>query len=90
MKIYRMLVHERGCSQPVELITEMKSDLRAVEFASQRITAYPRIASIEIWSGPDRVCRVQAPAAEPAPSGVELGVVAKDSLSVERNATRGR
>jgi hypothetical protein len=89
MKTYRMLVHERGCVQPVELIAEMKSDLRAVEFARQRIVAYPRILSIEIWSGPDRVCRVQSRAAEVAASGgsVELGVVAKDSLLVERNAT---
>ena len=88
MKTYRMFVHERGCGQPLELIAEMKSDLRAVEFARQRIVAYPRIVSIEIWSGDDRVCRVQSCAAEFAPSaGVELGVVAKDSLPVERNAT---
>jgi hypothetical protein len=87
MKTYRMLVHERGCVQPIELIAEMKSDLRAVEFARQRIVAYPRILSIEIWSGSDRVCRVQSRAAELAASGgVELGVVAEDALLVERNA----
>jgi hypothetical protein len=88
MKTYRMLVYERGCVQPIELIAEMKSDLRAVEFARQRIVAYPRILSIEILSGADRLCRVQAPGVEaPAPSGgVELGVVAEDSLGIERNA----
>lgn len=87
MKTYRMLVYERGCVQPVELIAQMKSDLRAVEFARDRIIAYPRIVTIEIWSGADRICRVQARAAEPAPSSaVEFGVVAKDPLPVERNA----
>jgi hypothetical protein len=70
----------------------MKGDLRAVEFARQRIVAYPRILSIEIWSGSDRVCRVQAPGAQtlsdaaPASGGVEFGVVAEDALAVERNA----
>ncbi|HEX3407374.1 MAG TPA: hypothetical protein VHS81_09070 [Caulobacteraceae bacterium] len=86
MKTYRMFVHERGCVQPFELIAEMKSDLRAVEFARQRIVAYPRIVSIDIWSGDDRVCRVQAQGAEAASAGVELGVVAKDALRIERNA----
>jgi hypothetical protein len=88
MKTYRMLVYERGCVQPIELIAEMKSDLRAVEFARERIVAYPRILTIEIWSGAERVCRVQAPGvAAPAPSGgVELGVVAEDALAIERNA----
>jgi hypothetical protein len=92
MKTYRMLVYERGCVQPVELIAQMKGDLRAVEFARQRIVAYPRILSIEIWSGSDRVCRVQAPGVQtlsdgaPASGGVELGVVAEDALAVERNA----
>ena len=88
MKTYRMLVYERGCIQPIELIAEMKSDLRAVEFARERIVAYPRIVAIEIWSDATRVCRVQPRGAEPTPSaGVELGVVAKDALPVERNAT---
>ncbi|HWF78472.1 MAG TPA: hypothetical protein VN694_15000 [Caulobacteraceae bacterium] len=88
MKTYRMFVHERGSSQPFELIAQMKSDLRAVEFARQRIVAFPRILAIEIWSGESRVCRVQSRAAEAAASvGVELGVVAKDALLVERNAT---
>jgi hypothetical protein len=88
MKTYRMLVYERGCVQPIELIAQMRGDLRAVEFARQRIVAYPRILSIEIWSGSDRVCRVQAPGAEAAPvsGGVELGVVAEDTLAIERNA----
>ena len=88
MKTYRMLVYERGCVQPIELIAQMKSDLRAVEFARERIVAYPRILTIEIWSRADRVCRVQAPGAEaPVSGGVELGVVAEDSLAIERNAT---
>ena len=87
MKTYRMQVYERGCVQPIELIAQMRGDLRAVEFARQRIVAYPRILSIEIWSGTDRVCRVQAPGAEaPASGGVELGVVAEDALAIERNA----
>ena len=89
MKTYRMLVYEPGCVQPVELIAQMKSDLRAVEFARERIIAYPRIVTIEIWSGPDRICRVQPRVAEPAASSgaVEFGVVAKDPLPIERNAT---
>ena len=85
MKTYRMFVYERIGDQPVELITEMVSDLRAVEFARQRITAYPKIVAIEIWSGADRICRVQPRHAEPA-SAVQLGVVAEDALAVERNA----
>jgi len=87
MKTYRMFVHERGCEHPIELIAEMKSDLRAVEFARQRIVAYPRISSIEIWSAATRICRVQAAGAEAAASaGVQLGVMAEDALRVERNA----
>lgn len=86
MKTYRMLVYEPGCVQPVELIAQMKSDLRAVEFARERIIAYPRIVTIEIWSGPDRICRVQ-PRAAASSGAVEFGVVAKDPLPIERNAT---
>jgi hypothetical protein len=87
MKTYRMFVYERGCIQAIELIAEMKSDLRAVEFARERIVAYPRILTIEIWSGEDRICRVQAPGVGVAASaGVELGVMAEDPLLVERNA----
>jgi hypothetical protein len=86
MKTYRMFVHERGCVQPIELIAQMKSDLRAVEFARERIVAYPRILAIEIWSDEARVCRVQSSAAEAASVGVELRVVTEDALLVERNA----
>jgi hypothetical protein len=84
MKIYRMLVHECGGIAPVELTAEMVSDLRAVEFARQRLAAHPRLAEIEIWSGPGRLCRLQQRA--PVPSAVQLGVVAEDALPVERNA----
>ncbi len=59
MKIYRMLVHERDGGAPVELTAEMVSDLRAVDFARQRLAAQPRLVEIEIWSGQGRLCRLQ-------------------------------
>jgi hypothetical protein len=90
MKTYRMLVLETGCVQPIELIAEMSSDLRAVDFARQRIVAYPRIVSIEIWSALGRLCRLQRRNGEAAaPLPVELRIVAKDALLVEGNAALG-
>jgi hypothetical protein len=86
MKTYRMHVYERVGDQPVELIAEMVSDLRAVDFARQRICAYPRIVEIEIWSEQGRLCRLQRQCAEPGTSPVQLGVVAENALAVERNA----
>ena len=84
MKTYLMHVRERGLDQPVELIAEMVSDLRAVDFARQRIAAYPRITEIEIWSGEARLCRLHS--GGEAASPVQLGVVAEDALPVERDA----
>ena len=89
MKTYRLLVLEAGCVQPFELIAEMKSDLRAVDFARQRLAAYPRIALIEVWSALGRLCRLQQNATAAGASGVELGVVAKDPLLVEGDAAVG-
>ncbi len=93
MKLYRMLVYETGCVQPIELIAQMASDRRAVDFARQRLTDYPRILAIEVWSGLCRLSRLQrrnAEACAPGPSSrVELGIVAKDALPVECNAPRG-
>ena len=87
MKTYRMLVYETGCVQPIELIAQMAGDLRALDFARQRIAAYPRILSIEIWSGADRVCHVRPRDGDAAASGVvQLGIVAENALPVERNA----
>jgi hypothetical protein len=84
MKIYRMLVHERDGGAPVELTAEMVSDLRAVDFARQRLAAQPRLVEIEIWSGQGRLCRLQR--RPPGPSAVQLGVVPEDPLPVEMNA----
>jgi hypothetical protein len=89
MKTYRMLVHEPGGDAPVELTTEMVSDLRAVDFARQRLAAHPRLDEIEIWTDQGRLCRLQRRSAEPSVSAVQLGVVPEDALPVERNATRG-
>jgi hypothetical protein len=86
MKIYRMLVHERGVDAPVELTAEMVSDLRAVDFARQRLAAHPRLVEIEIWSEQGRLCRLQRRTPEPGASPVQLGVVPEDALPVERNA----
>jgi hypothetical protein len=85
MKIYRMLVHERG-EEPVELTAEMVSDLRAVDFARQRLAAQPRLAEIEIWSDQGRLCRLQRRAPGSGASPLQLGVVPEDALPVERNA----
>lgn len=92
MKNYRMLVYEYGCVQPVELIAQMASDRRAVDFARQRLTDYSRILAIEVWSGLSRLSRLQRRSAEArgaASVAVELGIVAKDALPVERDAPRG-
>jgi hypothetical protein len=93
MNLYRMLVYETGCVQPVELIAQMASDGRAVDFARQRLTDYSRIQVIEVWSGLCRLSRLQrrnVEAGAPVPSGrVELGIVAKDALLVESDAPRG-
>jgi hypothetical protein len=59
MKTYRMLVRETDCEQPLELIAEMRTDGRAVDFARQRLIDYPRIAAIEVWSDLTRLCRLQ-------------------------------
>ena len=90
MKIYRMVVAERGCAKPVELIAEMSSDGRAVDFARQRLIDHPRIDAIEVWSGLDRLCRLGRRHVEAAEaSSVEFGIVAKDPLRVERDAALG-
>ena len=88
MKSYRLVVRESADGEPLELVAELASDLRAADFARQRMAANPRIREIEIWSGEARLCRLQARGASPAASGVQLGIVAEDSLLVERNATR--
>ncbi len=66
MKTYRMLVREAGSEQPFELIAEMRTDGRAMDFARQRLLDYPRIAAIEVWSGLTQLCRLQRRAAEAA------------------------
>ena len=85
MNTYRMLVRENGGAEPLELTAEMISDLRAVDFARQRLAANPRILEIDVWARERRLCRLQRPAA----SSVQLGIVAEDALLVERKATRG-
>ena len=59
MKTYRMLVRETGSVEPSVLIAQMRTDRRAMDFASQRLTDYPRIAAIEVWSGFTRLCQLQ-------------------------------
>ncbi len=59
MKTYRMLVREADSVEPFELIAQMRTDRRAVDFASQRLVEYPRIAAIEVWSGFTQLCRLQ-------------------------------
>lgn len=86
MNTYRMLVRENGGAEPLELTAEMISDLRAVDFARQRLAANPRILEIDVWTRERRLCRLQRPAAA---SAVQLGIVAEDALLVERKATRG-
>ena len=88
MKTYRLVVRESADDQPLELVTEMASDLRAADFARQRIAANPKILEIEIWSGETRLCRLTGRKAGAAASAVELGVVAEDPLLVECNASR--
>jgi hypothetical protein len=88
MKTYRMIVREGADGEPLELVAKMASDLRAADFARQRIAADPRIREIEIWTGDTRLCRLQARGASAVPSAVQLGVVAENALLVERNATR--
>jgi hypothetical protein len=86
MKTYRMFVQERGAEKPIELTAEMVSDLRVVDFARQRLAAQAHILEIEIWSGERRLCRLCRAEDQAAISAVQLGVVAEDALSVERNA----
>ena len=88
MKTYRLVVRESAGGQPSELVTEMASDLRAADFARQRVAADPRILEIEIWSGEARLCRMQRRKDEVGASAVELGIVAEDALLVECNASR--
>ena len=83
MKTYRMILRENG-AEPLELVAEMVSDLRAVDFGRQRLAAYPRIQEIDIWAREGRLCRLQRAGASP----VQLGVVAEDTLLVERNTAR--
>jgi hypothetical protein len=59
MKTYRMLVREFGCDRPFELIAQMRGDQRAADFARQRLSDYPRILQIEVWSGLSRLCRLE-------------------------------
>ena len=59
MKTYRMLVRETDSEQPFELIAQMSTDRRAMDFASQRLVEYPRIAAIEVWSDLTQLCRLQ-------------------------------
>ena len=63
MKTYRMLVREVGEAPPVELIAEMRTDGRAVDFAMSRLTEQPRILDLEVWSGVSRLARLQRQAA---------------------------
>ena len=86
MKTYRVLVQERGGEKPVELTTEMVSDLRVVDFARQRLAAQARIVGIEIWSGERRLCRLSRAEDQAAASAVQFGIVAENALLVERNA----
>ena len=84
MKTYRMLVCGTSGAQRFELVAEMVSDLRAVDFARSRLAADPRIQEIDVWASEGRLCRLQRKDA----SAVQLGVVPEDALFVEGNAAR--
>jgi hypothetical protein len=56
MKTYRILVHDRRCAAPIELVAEMARDERAAEFARERWAASAHVTAIEVWSGPRRLC----------------------------------
>ena len=59
MKTYQMRIRQLGWDRPMELIAEMRSDRRAIDFARQRLTEQPRILDIEVWSGLTQLCRLQ-------------------------------
>jgi hypothetical protein len=60
MKTYRIVVHDRRCSAPIELAAEMQSDTRVLEFARDRLAASRHVAAIEVWRGATRLCWLDA------------------------------
>jgi hypothetical protein len=57
MKAYRILVQQDPGEAPTELAAEFARDSRAREYARERLAAWPNATSIEVWSGPEKLCR---------------------------------
>jgi hypothetical protein len=59
MKSYRIVVHDRRESEPIELAAELGRDERAREIARERLASSPHFSAVELWRGPVKLCHLQ-------------------------------
>ncbi len=59
MTFYRIVVHDRRESEPIELAAELARDERAHEVARERLASSPHFSAVELWRGPVKLCHLR-------------------------------